>query len=298
MESSLGINEIWNQISKLSWMWQSHPTLWPEFSPTGQKWPKLSIITPSYNQGNFLEETIRSVLYQGYPNLEYIIIDGGSSDNSIEIIKKYEHQIAYWVSEKDRGQSHAVNKGLEVATGDYVGWINSDDVYTKRCFSDVMRAFISSPELCLVYGSRILINEHTRVTGWVPGQPFDPQTTGFNIASETAFWNRKIHDCLLTESLQFAMDLDLFIRIHQSAPSRKLEQFLGCFRCYGNNKSSTIQHIGRIESERLWLEYYPSIPDGWKNKQKISQTHLLSSLLRNFSSFGFRYLVQRLLCKK
>ncbi len=93
-----------------------------------QKWPKITVFTPNYNYGHYLEETIRSVLLQGYPNLEYIIIDGGSTDNSVEVIKKYEPWLTYWTSEADRGQTHAINKGLAKATGEVFNWINSDDV--------------------------------------------------------------------------------------------------------------------------------------------------------------------------
>src|SRR5215471_18738850 len=104
---------------------------------------KLSIVTPSFNQGQFLEETIVSVLDQNYPNLEYIIIDGGSTDESVEIIKRYEKHLAYWISEKDRGQVHAINKGIEKTTGDVFGLINSDDLYLPGAFSTIGEHFDS-----------------------------------------------------------------------------------------------------------------------------------------------------------
>ena len=95
---------------KTGWPWTEQTEVFPDKMPDGSDWPRISIVTPSYNQGQFIEETIRSILLQGYPNLEYIIIDGGSNDNSVEIIKKYEHYLSYWISESDRGQSHAINK--------------------------------------------------------------------------------------------------------------------------------------------------------------------------------------------
>jgi glycosyltransferase involved in cell wall biosynthesis len=112
---------------KKGWPWINVKTTGLPVMTNGKPWPKISIVTPSFNQGQFLEETIRSVLMQNYPNLEYIIIDGGSCDNSVEIIRKYEPWISYWVSEKDNGQAHAINKGLELCTGEIFNWINSDD---------------------------------------------------------------------------------------------------------------------------------------------------------------------------
>src|SRR5689334_13760988 len=103
--------------------------------------PKLSIITPSFNQGQFIEETLSSVLSQRYPNLEYIVIDGGSEDDSASIIRRHESQLAYWISEPDRGQVHAINKGLEKCTGDIVAFINSDDLYLPGAFSAVIKYF-------------------------------------------------------------------------------------------------------------------------------------------------------------
>ena len=113
----------------------------PETMSDGHPWPRISIVTPSYNQGQFIEETIRSVLQQGYPNLEYIIIDGGSTDNSVEIIKKYEEYLTYWVSEPDDGQYDAINKGFSRATGEIMAWLNSDDMYVPWTFKTVAEIF-------------------------------------------------------------------------------------------------------------------------------------------------------------
>ena len=103
--------------------------------------PKISIVTPTYNQGRFIEQTICSVLDQGYPNLEYIIIDGGSRDNTVDIIKKYEHRLSYWVSEMDSGQTHAINKGFAKCTGEIFNWINSDDYYAPDALQKIAKAF-------------------------------------------------------------------------------------------------------------------------------------------------------------
>ena len=114
--------------NKIGWPWSSENSVDAHASLVDREYPKITVLTPNYNYGHYLEETIRSVLLQGYPNLEYIIIDGESTDNSIEVIKKYEPWLTYWVSEPDRGQTHAINKGLEKATGEIFNWINSDDI--------------------------------------------------------------------------------------------------------------------------------------------------------------------------
>src|SRR5665811_68289 len=114
--------------TKIGWPWTVEPQSLPAIRPDGSSWPPITIITPSYNQGQFIEETIRSVLLQGYPNLEYVIIDGGSSDGSLEVIQKYSPWLAHWVSEPDGGQSQAINKGFARAHGEVIAWLNSDDV--------------------------------------------------------------------------------------------------------------------------------------------------------------------------
>src|SRR5450759_2806690 len=119
---------------------------------------KISVITPSYNQGQFLEETILSVINQNYPNLEYFIIDGGSTDNSIEIIKKYEKHLTYWVSEKDNGQAHAINKGFKKATGDIVCWINSDDLLIQGAINTISNYFSRNPDVQFINGYTLRID--------------------------------------------------------------------------------------------------------------------------------------------
>ena len=132
---------------KTGWPWTVETPPVPPVRPDGSAWPRISIVTPSYNQGQFIEETIRSVLLQGYPDLEYMIIDGGSTDQSVEIIRKYEPWLTYWVSERDRGQAHAINKGLEHCNGRVFNWINSDDYLTPKSLSVVGNHFSLSTDI-------------------------------------------------------------------------------------------------------------------------------------------------------
>ena len=124
------------------------------------KLPRISIITPTFNQAGFIEQTINSVLGQGYPNLEYIIIDGGSTDGTVDLIRKYETQLAYWVSEKDGGQSNAINKGLKFATGDIIAYINSDDYYLDGAFERVANAYRDNPAVDLWHGRCRVVDQY------------------------------------------------------------------------------------------------------------------------------------------
>jgi glycosyltransferase involved in cell wall biosynthesis len=193
-------------VGKRGWPWTIGTK--PMASRSGAMfWPKLSIVTPSYNQGQFLEATIRSVLLQGYPNLEYIIIDGGSSDESVAIIRKYERFLTFWVSEPDDGQTAAINRGLERSTGEYLGWLNSDDLYTKGAFGKAIAAFLKHPESIVVHGNRILLDADDRVFGCAPLPAFNPPETGFIVCSETAFWRRSVMELHghLNPDLRFAI---------------------------------------------------------------------------------------------
>lgn len=203
---------------RVGWPWTSSPRALK--APTGAAdWPKISIVTPSFNQGSFLEECIRSVVLQGYPNLEFILIDGGSSDNSVEIIKKYEPWLSYWVSEKDRGQSEAINKGFARATGELVNWLCSDDFLLPDALSNLAEAYVrvgDTEALYVGHAFRLEPNGALHPTQVRPTPPplglLDPPVYGGIQASW--FWTRPaLHQVgRVDETLHYNMDVDLFIR--------------------------------------------------------------------------------------
>lgn len=284
---------------KSGWPWTKFNELLPEKIIDKVQLPRLSIVTPSYNQGKFLEATIRSVLLQGYPNLEYIIIDGGSTDNSIDIIKKYENYLFYWQSQKDKGQADAVNQGLRRSNGEIIGWINSDDVYVKGTFHKIVKAFYNHPDCIVVHGNRILINNMGDVTGWMCLPPFDPETFTYNICSETVFWRRSAMQEVgfMNINLQFALDLEFFCRLYKSGKFLKLNEYLGYFRCHPKNKSSTIYHIGQEEAQREWKRLFGSekINDEAQTKKDLLKyLKLISELIEQPKLVGLPYLYYKL----
>ena len=215
-------------------------------------WPKISIVTPSFNQAEFLERTILSVLNQNYPNLEYFIIDGGSTDGSVEIIKKYEKYLAYWVSEKDNGQAHAVNKGWALATGQWLGWQNSDDIYLPEALRKVGVAARKFADKDLIYGNVYHIDKDDNIE-----RDYRFPNTGLKspiyeglIAFQAAFFGKGLVDrCgFLDESLEFCMDLEYFRRFAGTVTPLLIRDFLGAYRSHPQTKSSLIAHIGHEES--------------------------------------------------
>ena len=180
--------------------------------------PKVSIITPSFNQGQFLEETIRSVLEQDYPNIEYVIVDGGSKDNSIAIINKYQHHLACWVFEKDKGHADALNKGFSRATGEILAWLNSDDIYLPRAVSEAVAVLKNNPEVGMVYGDADLIDD----SGASVGQFASKQTSyrqmlrgSVHIPQATTFFRADLWRQVgsLDLSLFYSFDYDLWVRL-------------------------------------------------------------------------------------
>lgn len=195
---------------KAGWPWTEESKSLPEAMPDGKPWPRISIVTPSYNQGQFLEETIRSVLLQNYPNLEYIIIDGGSTDNSVEVIRKYEPWLSYWVSEKDRGQSHGVNKGFRRATGELIGWQNSDDYYCIDAFKHAAMAVVQYPQADIYYGKTFLFKSEGEPFEWHPD--FFPD---IEVSNQSEFFKSRIFEDghFLNENMQHCMDLDFHLQL-------------------------------------------------------------------------------------
>ncbi len=206
---------------------------------------KLSIITPSYNQGQFLEQTIDSVLSQGYAHLEYIIIDGGSTDQSVEIIKKYQKHLAYWVSEPDRGQTHAINKGLSRATGEVFNWINSDDYYEPNTFKRLASHFLD-PSVLVVCGiGNIIEADGTFVRKSRGSDVYESlsKTIGWaRMDQPETFFRRSVLDeiGLLDERLHFLMDRDIWIKYLLSfgiTGIKKVEDVFINFRLHEGSKT-------------------------------------------------------------
>lgn len=223
---------------------------------------KISIITPSFNQDQYIENTIQSVLNQDYSNLEYIIIDGGSSDKTVEIIKKYEKHLHYWISETDNGQSHAINKGFEKATGEIIAWINSDDIYFPGTFKKVNDIFNSNSEIDVLYSNGVWINEKGEVIHRRKNLPFHYKTWFYGMADPfqpEVFYRHEVLNKAgyIDDSFTMMMDREWWIRMANNN-CRFLyvdDEFAG-LRKYGQTKTAKFQKINTRERWRLHDLYW------------------------------------------
>jgi glycosyltransferase involved in cell wall biosynthesis len=259
--------------------------------------PKISIVTPSYNQGQFIEETIKSVLSQDYPNLEFIVIDGGSTDNTLKIIKKYERHLTYWVSEPDNGQAHAINKGIQKCTGEIFNWLNSDDYLEPGSLFKIADAF-SDINVDLVAGrvrnfselnEEIIPNQKLSAKGlmcWERGVKF----------VQPGVWMRRglIHKCGgIDEQYHYSFDWDLYIRYLYHFPVvKELDDLLVHFRLHEDSKTQSMYEKFQME-QNLIIEKLSRTKELEKLKsvcdfkiQQLGWTIFLSDLSRSNISFA------------
>ena len=233
----------------------------------GKSMPRISIVTPSFNQGIYLEECIRSILGQGYPDLEYFIIDGGSSDKSVEIIQKYADRLTGWVSERDRGQSDAINKGLKQATGELVTWLNADDFYLPGALKAVAQAYQIHPEAPFYFGDGLRVNEQgERKQNFFPnGKVLFDRTAlihGLNyILQPAAFIRREALEKAgyLDLNLHYGMDTDLWIRLSAQGEPAPVQALLAASREHDSSKTAT-GSFKRLEELRLLAEIHSGMP--------------------------------------
>ena len=214
--------------------------------------PLVSIVTPSYNQAQFLEFTIQSVLNQDYANLEYIIVDGGSTDGSINIIRKYEDKLAAWINEPDQGQSETINKGFGLARGEILAWLNSDDLYYPWAVTEAVDMLLSAPPIGMVYGDTDLIDENGQIRGKFNAQQTSYQRLmrgGVFIPQPAAFWRAELWNQVgpLDPSFYFAMDYDLWVRFSKVAEIRYIPSLWASFRIHSAGKTT-------LSDDRCWPE--------------------------------------------
>jgi glycosyltransferase involved in cell wall biosynthesis len=249
---------------------------------------KITIITPSFNQGSFIEDTISSVLNQNYKNLEYIVIDGGSEDNTKDVLKKYSDKIAYWISEKDRGQSDALNKGFEKTSGDIMAWLNSDDLYTDNTFAQVAQVFEENPDINIVYGDvvnftstkeELYINKEFEILDFF---------SRVSIHQPGVFWRR---DAILKagkidESLFYCMDYDLWMRLFLNNKALKINKVFSKFRIHESSKTNDNPIGLYAEYQKIMCRFFNSLESTvWKDK--------LIKLKIYFNEDNKKYIIRR-----
>ena len=264
-----------------------------------KNYPKISVITPSYNQVEFLERTIKSITEQDYPNLEYIVCDGGSTDGSVEIIKKYESKITWWCSEKDKGQSDAINKGLKRATGDIVCWINSDDVLLKGALMEYARMYNEYPDCSVYMAQTMRIDDKDNILYFhiLPKLiPFMYRRGLISVAQQSWAWKREIFDKIgyINEERHACMDMEFLMRQlragYKVAHSKK---FIGAIRLYEGTKTSGDDGEDNIWTRDRKVMKVEFADFNYKNVSTFSR--ILYRLQKTFNGI---YIKQYLLTKK
>ncbi len=252
--------------------------------------PKISIVTPSFNQGKFIEETILSVIGQGYPNLEYIIIDGGSTDETVDIIKKYEKHLTYWISEKDNGQSHAINKGFSRASGEILGWLNSDDMYVPATFSFIS-GLIDVTETGVYFGNCIHFKESEgeftcHGSDVIKAHAEDKLVNSIYVIQPSSFWTKSTFQKVgpLREDLHYGFDWEWFIRAEISGINfHSVSKCLSMYRFHDSHKTGTGGTRRQEELSSIYEKYS-------KRSGKLYKMLIAEDV--NFNTFKNRMLIR------
>lgn len=278
-------------------------------------YPSISVVVPSYNQGEFIEETLLSIIGQQYPNLELIVMDGGSTDKTVDIIKKYESHISYWHSRQDNGQGDAINKGFEISSGDILCWLNSDDVYLPGTLFKVAQMLGKNDEKKLIYGGCILFSQKGEFTQGRLPPPFDAEKlTYFDYLQQpSCFWTKKLWQQTgkLNESYNYVLDWDWFIRASKQCNFIPVNKYFSLYRLHDQHKTGTGKNVRNQEvikivqeyAEEKWVHLYRDVDqevDNLRtNLKSLNQLreNLYYNLKVNINIYRLRYILHRKLYK-
>ncbi len=266
----------------------------PPASPLSGDLPTISVVTPSYGYGHFIEWTIRSVLMQNYPKLELIVMDGGSRDATVDVIRKYRSELKHAESKKDKGQADAVVRGFRHSTGEIMAYLNSDDMLAPGALEFVAQYFRDHPEVDMVYSHRVIVDGDNKVTGhWILPEHSDWYMQRWDyIPQETCFWRRSIYEKVggIDRTYKFALDFDLFVRFMRAgARIQRVDRFLGAFRVHGVSKTSSELHEGTVHPEvaRVWKKYKVRLAR-WQEMPAVGIREWIDVKSRQFAVSGKR----------
>ena len=237
------------------------PASYLETRPPEQA-PTITIVTPSFQQGRFLDRTIYSVVSQQYPRLEYVVQDGGSSDRTLDVLRRFDPLLTRWASEEDNGQADAINRGFRGTTGELMAWVNSDDLLLPGCLAYVARYLVEHPDVDVVYGYRLTIDEDDRQIGtWITPRHDDLALTMADfVPQETVFWRRRVWEAVggrVDPNFEYALDWDLLLRFRDAgAQIARLPRFLGAFRVHDEQKTTASHKLGLDECARLRMRVH------------------------------------------
>jgi glycosyltransferase involved in cell wall biosynthesis len=222
--------------------------------------PRITVVIPSYNQGEFIERTIRSIIDQDYPNLDLILLDGGSTDDTMAIVERYRGYFSHIESGPDGGQSAAIVKGFGLATGKYMSWLNSDDTYAPGALRAVGEALAAQPDIAFIYGHTNIIDAQDHVVAHKKSVAFSLGVMKYaflTVPQMSAFWTKQLYDEVggIDSTLRFCMDYDLFVRMSSRRAPVLIDRHIGNFRVHGTSKTSTLESVRQAEDALVHARY-------------------------------------------